>query len=193
LHGDPVHRIAGLLHDLGKPATRVMSDKTRDWTFYNHETVGADMADKWLRDYRFANEERERIVHLVRHHLVCYSPEWTDAAVRRFVKRVGTGSVADLLSLARADARGKGRPVEPELAAIDELAARIQTAVDQGAAFGVGQLVIGGRDVMTRLHLAPSRRVGQILERLLDAVLEQPELNEREALLTLVDRIGNEH
>lgn len=192
LHGDAIHRLAGLLHDLGKPATRALSDKTNDWTFYNHETVGAKLADAWLREYRFANDERERIVHLVRHHLVCYSSEWTDAAVRRFVKRVGADRVADLLALAKADALGKGRPVDAELSALDELIGRIDSAVSQGAAFGVKQLVVDGRDVMTRLQMAPSRKVGEILERLLDAVLDQPELNEREALLTLVDRIGAE-
>jgi len=190
LHGDPIHRVAGLLHDLGKPATRAMSDKTQDWTFYNHESVGAKMADRWLREYRFANDERERVVHLIQHHLVCYSSEWTDAAVRRFVKRVGTDRVDDLLSLAKADALGKGRPVDQEMAALEELAARIQSAVNAGAAFGVKQLAVDGRDVMTHLQMPPSRQVGVILERLLEAVLEQPELNERDALLKLMDGIG---
>lgn len=190
LHGDPIHRVAGLLHDLGKPATRALSDKTQDWTFYNHESVGAKMADKWLREYRFANDERDRVVHLIQHHLVCYSSEWTDAAVRRFVKRVGTDRVDDLLSLAKADALGKGRPVEQEMAALEELAARIQSAVNAGAAFGVKQLAVDGRDVMTHLQMPPSRQVGVILERLLEAVLEQPELNERDALLKLMDGLG---
>ncbi len=192
LHSDPIHRVAGLLHDIGKPATRAMSDKTQDWTFYNHESVGAEMADAWLREYRFANDERERVVHLVRHHLVCYSAEWTDAAVRRFVKRVGQGRVSDLLALARADALGKGRPVDAEIAALNELFGRIEAAVAQGAAFGIKQLKVNGGDVMTRLQMPPSRKVGEILERLLEAVLEQPEINEREALLALIDRIGAE-
>src|SRR5262249_1145854 len=89
LEGDPVHRVAALMHDLGKPATRAFSEKTNDVTFYNHESVGAELCDAWMRAYRWSNEERERVVHLVRHHLVCYAPEWSDAAVRRFVKRVG--------------------------------------------------------------------------------------------------------
>ena len=52
-------RLAALLHDVAKPRTRAKSDKTNDWTFYHHEKVGADMADRWLRDYRFSNSERE--------------------------------------------------------------------------------------------------------------------------------------
>ncbi|MEZ4257357.1 MAG: HD domain-containing protein [Polyangiales bacterium] len=108
-------RLAALLHDLGKPATRAHSDKTNDWTFYAHEQLGAKFADAWLREYRFSNDLRELVVALVRHHLVCYTREWTDAAVRRFVKRVGRERVAPLLALARADALGKGRPVNKEL------------------------------------------------------------------------------
>src|SRR5262249_16875478 len=71
--GDPAPRIAALLHDIGKPRTRARSEKTGDFTFYNHETVGADMADPILERLRFSNEERERIVSLVKNHLVCYS------------------------------------------------------------------------------------------------------------------------
>ncbi|MBW2225337.1 MAG: HDIG domain-containing protein, partial [Deltaproteobacteria bacterium] len=56
--GGPIERIAALLHDVAKPRTRAKSDKTNDWTFYHHEKVGADMAERWLREYRFSNQER---------------------------------------------------------------------------------------------------------------------------------------
>lgn len=184
-HADEVHRIAGLLHDLGKPATRELSDKTGDYTFYNHEQVGARLADRWLRRYRFSNQERERVVHLVRHHLVCYSSEWSDAAVRRFIKRVGPDHVADLLQLARADALGKGRPVDEELAALEELRARITTLSSAGAAFGIRELAISGHDLIETLHMPQSRRIGETLEALLERVLEDPALNQRDRLLTL--------
>lgn len=184
---EPLPRMAALLHDLGKPRTRALSDKTRDYTFYNHETVGAEMADEWLRTYRFSNEERKHIVHLVRHHLVCYTPEWTDAAVRRFVRRVGLEQVAPLLQLARADALAKGRPVDEELAALNELRARVQDSVAKGAAFGTRDLAIGGNDVMQTLGVRPGPIIGKVLERLLERVLEDPSLNRREALLPLIE------
>ena len=182
----PLQRLAALLHDLGKPRTRELSDKTHDYTFYNHETVGADMADAWLREYRFANEERAQIVHLVRHHLICYSSEWSDAAVRRFVRRIGSEHVEALLTLGRADALGKGRPALAELAALDELRARIADSVARGAAFGTRDLAIGGREVMSALGVPPGPLVGRVLERLLEKVLDDPQLNEREALLALL-------
>jgi tRNA nucleotidyltransferase (CCA-adding enzyme) len=187
-----VHRLAGLLHDVGKPRTRARSEKTNDYTFYNHETVGARMAEQWLKQYRFSNDERERVVHLVRHHLVCYSSEWSDAAVRRFVQRVGLDRLDDLLDLARADVLAKGRDVSDEIASLAELRARIEQAQAAGHAFGLRDLAVDGGDVMKRLGIPPSRRVGQVLEELLQRVLDRPELNEREALLLAIDEIGRE-
>jgi tRNA nucleotidyltransferase (CCA-adding enzyme) len=183
----PVQRVAALLHDLGKPRTRELSEKTRDYTFYNHETVGADMADEWLREYRFSNEERKTIVHLVRHHLICYSSEWSDAAVRRFVRRVGPEHVDALMDLGRADAIGKGKPVDNEFAALEELRARIAGLIAKGAAFGTKDLAISGRDVMDKLGVRPGPIVGRILEQMLERVIEEPALNERETLLSLVE------
>ena len=187
-----VHRLAGLLHDLGKPRTRAMSDKTQDYTFYNHEAVGAGMAEVWLKRYRFSNEQCERVVHLVRHHLICYSEDWSDGAVRRFVRRVGPANIDDLLELGRADALAKGRPVEAELAALERLRERIEQAAEQGVALGTRDLAIDGGDVMQRLGCRPGPIIGRVLEALLQRVLDAPELNERDALLALVDELGKQ-
>lgn len=183
----PLPRMAALLHDLGKPRTRAFSDKTQDYTFYHHETVGAEMADEWLRTYRFSNEERKHVVHLVRHHLICYSNAWSDAAVRRFVRRVGLDQVQPLIALGRADALAKGRPVDTELALLDELRARVTDSVAKGAAFGTRDLAVSGNDVMKQLGVRPGPIVGKVLECLLERVLEDPSLNCRDALLPLID------
>jgi tRNA nucleotidyltransferase (CCA-adding enzyme) len=187
-----VHRLAGLLHDIGKPQTRELSDKTGDYTFFNHEHVGARLAETFLRAYRFSSEEREHVVELVRHHLVCYSSEWTDAAVRRFVRRVGVGRLEDLLALARADALAKGRPVDDELNGLAELRQRIERVLDEGTALGTRDLAIDGGDVMKQLGIAPSREVGRILEALLQRVTEEPALNAREALLAVLPEVATD-
>jgi tRNA nucleotidyltransferase (CCA-adding enzyme) len=189
---DPLQRMAALLHDLGKPRTRELSPKTADYTFYHHDVIGAELAEDWLRAYKFSNDERRRVVHLVRHHLICYSSEWTDAAVRRFVRRVGTEHVDALLALGRADVLAKGRPVEAELLGLDELQARITASVSQGAAFGTKDLAISGSDVMRQLGAPPGPIIGRVLERLLEKVLDDPTLNERDALLSLVASCAQE-
>jgi tRNA nucleotidyltransferase (CCA-adding enzyme) len=190
--GDPVERMAALLHDVAKPRTRARSDKTGDWTFYHHERVGADMADRWLRDYRFSNQERELIVSLVRHHLICYSSEWTDAAVRRFIKRVGQGAVEPLLRLGEADALGKGRNVEQELAALEELRGRIDEQIEQGGALTTQDLAIDGNDVMQHLEGGAGPVVGQVLRELLEQVIEDPSLNTRDKLMPIVEKLAPE-
>jgi tRNA nucleotidyltransferase (CCA-adding enzyme) len=86
--GDPILRISALLHDVGKPKSRAFSDKTQDWTFYDHDRIGAEIAFPIATRLKFSNEERDRIVSLVRNHLFHYDA-WSDAAVRRWMKRVG--------------------------------------------------------------------------------------------------------
>src|SRR5262245_2557063 len=131
---EPMLRVAALLHDVAKPRTRAFSDKTQDWTFYEHERVGAEMADPILMRLRFSNEDRERIVALVRHHLICYSDDWTDAAVRRWLRRVSVDLAPDLYEIGFADARGKGRDASADIAALERLRARSEAVLATGAA-----------------------------------------------------------
>jgi tRNA nucleotidyltransferase (CCA-adding enzyme) len=182
---DPILRMAALLHDLGKPRSRAYSDKTDDYTFYEHERIGAELAGPLLERLRFSNDERERIVGLVRHHLVCYDPSWSDAAVRRWIRRVTPELLDDVLSLNRADVRAKGRDASEDLARIDALEQRVAEVLAQGAALSVRDLAIDGRTLMQGLELSPGPVVGELLRELLERVVESPELNQRETLLEL--------
>jgi tRNA nucleotidyltransferase (CCA-adding enzyme) len=181
--GDPILRIAALLHDVGKPATRAWSDKTKDYTFYDHDRVGAEMAGPIVERMRFSNEERERIVALVRHHLFHYNDLHTDAAIRRWLRRVGMDRVEDLYTLNAADARAKGRGFDADLASLEELKAHVARVIAQGAALSTRDLKINGHDLMKELGLAPGPVIGRILDALLEAVLTDPAANERDALL----------
>ena len=188
--GDPIERVAALLHDVGKPRTRARSDKTNDWTFYHHEAVGADMADRWLREYRFSNSERELITSLIRHHLICYTSEWTDAAVRRFIKRVGESYIEPLLRLGEADALGKGRDVRRELASLAELRGRVDAELEAGGARSTQDLAIGGNDVIPLLDGGAGPEVGRILRALLERVIDDPSLNTRDKLMPLAEELA---
>lgn len=187
---DPILRIAVLLHDIAKPKTRAFSDKTQDFTFYHHEVEGAKMADAWLREYKFSRQERECITALIRHHLICYEPSWSDAAVRRFIRRVGEALIPRLFALARADAIGKGEPEKGDpmdvLRSLDELGGRIEQQLAAGSAFGTKDLAINGKDVMNVLGIRPGRVIGTVLEALLEQVLDDPRLNERDTLLAML-------
>jgi len=180
--GDPILRVAALFHDVGKPATRAFSDKTQDWTFYEHERVGAEIVYPICTRLRFSNEERERITHLVRHHLFHYD-KWTDAAVRRWIQRVGKERLLDLYALNEADLRAKGRDAEPDLAALEALKAHVERVLEQGAALSTRDLAVDGHALMQKLGMKPGRLLGDVLKELLEVVLADPTKNTEEALL----------
>lgn len=181
--GDPILRIAALLHDVGKPKTRALSPKTNDYTFYDHERVGAEIAEPICQRLRFSNDERARIVDLVRHHLFHYTDEWNDATVRRWVRRVGKGRLEDLYALNEADLLAKGKDASADLAALAALRAHVERVLAAGAALSTRDLKVNGNDVMRALSRPPGPWLKGVLEGLLELVTQDPALNEREALL----------
>jgi len=182
--GKPEVRWAALLHDIGKPGTRVERDG--EGTFYGHAELGAKLADARLAALRFPNEFRERVVHLIREHMFDFQESWSDAAVRRFVRRVGVEQVADLFDLRMADALGNGTR-GPDTRRLEAMAKRIERVLREASALSVQQLAVDGDDVMRTLGLPPGPEVGGVLRALLDQVIEQPGLNTREALLERLD------
>jgi tRNA nucleotidyltransferase (CCA-adding enzyme) len=179
----PELRVAALLHDVGKPRSRAFSEKTNDYTFYEHERIGAEMVEPLLSRLRFSNEERQRIVALVRHHLICYDASWSDAAVRRWIRRVTPELVPELYLLNEADVRGKGRDASADLTALSALKAHVERILTAGAAFSIKDLAIDGRVLMQELGMKPGPDLGRILKALLDEVVDDPAKNQREALL----------
>jgi tRNA nucleotidyltransferase (CCA-adding enzyme) len=176
-------RWGALCHDLGKPGTRTLRDDG-EATFHGHAQLGADITDHLLERLRFPREDRQAITLLVREHLFDYQPEWRDSAVRRFLRRVGSENLADLFALRRADIIGTGLPGDDR--SIGLLEERIQLEIDARRPLEVKDLVLRGEDVMREGGVSPGPEVGGILRRLLDEVLEDPELNTRTRLLARI-------
>ncbi len=183
--GNLVVRLAALFHDIAKPQTR--EEREGDYTFYSHQVLGARLAGRIMRRLAYSNEERERVEHLVYHHMFYYEPEWTDSAVRRFARTVGLENIADLIALRMADMGGNARK-SGDTSPLQALLARIEEVIAKDTALSVKDLAIGGRELM-ELGLAEGPSIGIILRALLERVLDDPEFNDREKLLAEARRM----
>jgi tRNA nucleotidyltransferase (CCA-adding enzyme) len=172
---DPLLRLAGLLHDLGKATTLA------DGHFIGHDREGAGLAGVVMRRLRFGRAETARVERLVTQHMFAYTPNWTDAAVRRFIRRVGTDLLDDLYALRRADNVASGT-AEPASGGLDELRRRAAAAIASDP-LGARQLAVDGNDLVAELGLEPGPMVGRLLAELLEAVVDDPRLNARHVLL----------
>jgi tRNA nucleotidyltransferase (CCA-adding enzyme) len=175
-----VVRLAALLHDVGKP------DTIDDGPFHNHETVGAEMARHFLSGLHAPRTLQERVAHLIRHHMFSYGHTWSDAAVRRFIKKVGPGCIQDLLALRAADNEGSGLPADA--GHIHELAARIEAELAANVALGRDQLAIDGNDLIVEFGMPQGRLLGRLLDDLTERVVAEPALNDRAILLEMARR-----
>jgi poly(A) polymerase/tRNA nucleotidyltransferase (CCA-adding enzyme) len=180
---DMVLRLAGLLHDIGKPATFA------DGHFHQHEFVGEAKARDILRRWRFDKETVTRVTHLIRNHMFWYQSEWTPSAVRRFVRKVGLENIPALFALRKADNIGSGAR-SPRMYALEALWERVQEEIRTASAFSLKDLAIDGNDVMAELGIPPGPHVGRILNELFERVTDDPSLNNRERLLEVVREIG---
>lgn len=176
---DPIVRLATLLHDVGKPRSRDYSEHGKP-TFYNHDVIGSRMATAVAKRLRLSKQEQQRIFILVRYHMFHYQPFHTDASIRRFMRKVGLEHVDDILDLREADRLGSG--ARKTSWRLEEMKQRMIEQLHQP--MEVTDLAINGSDLMQELKLQPGPIIGELLKRLLELVLEQPELNTKENLLS---------
>ena len=186
--GDLILRLAALLHDIGKPRTKEGPH------FYRHEQVGADMTRQMLGRLRFSNEVSETAEHLVRQHMYVADPDLSDAAIRRFIRRIGVQHLDRQFALRAADITGSGLPKRDD--SNERFQARVYAEVARKPPFSIKDLSIDGAAViamMVKKGLAPSgyrgdKRVGDALQYLFEQVTERPERNVPNTLNALLEQ-----
>jgi poly(A) polymerase/tRNA nucleotidyltransferase (CCA-adding enzyme) len=179
---DLVVRWSALLHDLGKVETK--QEKDGRIVFYRHEEDSARKAKNILGRLKFSNEFTRLVVHLIDRHMFQVTEEWSDGAIRRFVARVGVENLEDLYELREADARS--RSDEEILENLMYTKQRVEKILEAETALKRDDLAIDGSDVMEILGIEAGPEIGTVLQKLLDMVLEHPELNTRDKLTEFV-------
>jgi putative nucleotidyltransferase with HDIG domain len=177
----PIVRLAALLHDIGKPSTLA------DGHFPHHETAGAAIADSLLRRLRYPRTAADEVTQLVRHHMFTVDPQMSDAAVRRFIKRIGRDRLDALFALRRAD--DIGSLVPPDAPAMLAFRARIDAELEAQVVLDRNALAVDGTDLIRELALEPGPSLGRVLDELVDRVIADPGINERGSLLLLAQGI----
>ena len=159
------------LHDIGKPATMA------DGQFHHHDVVGAELAEALLRRLRFSRSMIDEVAHLVRQHMFAVDPDATDAAIRRFIRRIGREHIDALFELRRADDIGSGLPAtiprRPRFRARVEAELAARPPLDRAA------LAVDGSDLIADSGSRPGRASGGVLDALLERVIADPALNDR--------------
>jgi tRNA nucleotidyltransferase/poly(A) polymerase len=156
-------------------------------TFYNHEMVGAGMARSILRRLKFPNATVQKAVELIQNHMFHFTDDWTDAAVRRFIRKTDA-IMDDLFVLRESDRLGSGKKLGNSKI-LERLKEKIRREREAQSAFKISDLAVNGTDVMTVLNINPSKKVGEVLEKLMEIVLDDPAQNTRENLLELIRKM----
>lgn len=168
-------RLGALLHDVGKPGAQVVGEDGIAH-YYDHPEKGAVLADEICRRLRLPNAVRERVVFLVREHMI--PPEAGPRVLRRLVREHGLEAVEELVALREADLASH---------ADNPMGGRLQRLLEQVRSEGERgiQLAVNGHDLMATLGIPEGPEVGRILRCLRSAVEEDPSRNTREGLLRL--------
>lgn len=191
-------RLAALFHDLGKPRKAMP-----DGHFYGHDLESEKITREIMKRMKFSRVDIERVTRLVRFHMFYYPvPEedsskdeiekyeahlWTDAAVRRFVARVGEENIEDLFKLRIADASGNPNAMfQPD--EIEKLQERISEVRAKDMVLKITDLAIDGNDLKA-MGVPVGPEMGRILTTILTKVIDDPGLNEKEQLKKMVKDI----
>ena len=183
-------RLAALFHDIGKPAVCAQKP-SGEYTFYQHEKKSAEICETIMNRLRFPKSTVTTVSHLVRQHMFFYEDNWTDAAVRRFLVRIGyreNPAVLDnLFLLRRADIYGMRRLLPPPELLIP-FQNRIGKILLSQNALSVKDLAVNGQ-ILIENGIPSGKHMGIILKELLETVLEDPSANTKEKLILIAGNI----
>lgn len=180
-----VIRLAALLHDSGKPATFTV-DENGTGHFYGHEKISAEIAKKTLLRLKYDNKTVNTVSKLISLHMVNLDTK-SEMKLKKFIIRLGKENLNAFLDLKTADFIGKPETGSSRLYEVADFRDRVTRILERKDPLSIRDLAINGEDIIS-VGIREGRNVGALLARLLEIVLNNPELNERDALLDIVKK-----
>lgn len=175
-------KLTALLHDMGKPECRFTDEEGVDH-FYGHHKASEKIAERFLKDLRYSNEIQTRVKTLVYYHDRQIEP--TIKSVKRVLNQLGADIFLDLLKMKRADIKGQNLDYIDRSNDLDLLKEIYEEILEENQCFSLKDLAINGRDVLD-LGVEKGKKIGIILDLLLEKVIDEPELNNKESLIKIV-------
>ena len=186
VEADKVLRFTMLLHDVAKPVCRTTDENGTDH-FYGHPQKGSEMARMILRRLKFDNDTTDRVSALVRWH--DDNPELSPRSVRRAISRIGLERYPALFAVKRADTLAQSMyRREEKLKYLHDYEMLYQEVMEKQQCLTIKQLAVTGSDLI-EAGMQPGKEIGSVLKKLLELVLEDPELNTKEKLLKQVHNL----
>lgn len=184
VRADRVLRITMLLHDIGKPVVRKTDENGRDH-FKMHGEAGEKMAGQILRRLKFDNDTIYKVTRLVKWH--DDRPAGTTKSVRRAVNRIGEDLFPYYLEVQQADmlAQSEYRRAEKQ-ERLDKVKEAYEVIMNEHQCVSLKTLAVTGKDLI-QAGYKPGREIGETLNRLLEEVLADPQKNQKEVLLSMLD------
>jgi tRNA nucleotidyltransferase (CCA-adding enzyme) len=174
-------RLSALLHDIGKPRCFSLDNKGVGH-FYDHNLLSAEMSEEILKRLKFDNNTIKLVCTFIREHMSVYA-NYKSANLKKFINRVGIENLDNFFELLEADSKGHKAPYD--FSRLNTLKDRVKEVLMRSDPLSVKDLNLTGDDLL-HLGFQEGKEIGLILNKLLDLVLSNPELNTKEKLIQLV-------
>lgn len=177
-------RLAALFHDIGKLNTLKQLPNGHCY-FPGHAQEGAKICKPILSRLKFDNNTINKVSAIIYDHLVLdvnYMP--TDGEIKRLLRRVGIENIFTLFALQRADINSLWDPI-PFLKKVDFIEDRVNSIIENKEPLYIKDLALTGSDLMISLNIKPGKIIGEILNSLLEKILDDKMLNNKDTLLEL--------
>lgn len=180
----PLQKLAAYLHDVGKPAACRYNPKTGDVKFKGHDVESVRLVTDEMTALKFPKKEIEYVTTLIRNHMSNFE---TERSIRRLINRLGDVHWKDLYRVKLADSKANIWKGPWPLSNVKSDFARVERALNVKSPNAFNELDINGKELMDAFNLKPGPIIGQLKNYLLEAILDNPELNNKTTLIEIAE------